>query len=86
MGVDGGISGSAHHTAADQTETELVHDIHANLDGRHAHRAFHNMLMCAQQFVPRNQRDARVLRQPAVHNIRHMPDEDHCPAYAVPQA
>lgn len=86
VGLDGDIPGAAHHTTADQTETELVPDIHADLDGRRAHRPVHHMLVRAQQLVPGDDRDARVLRQPPVHNIRHLPDENHLPADAVLQA
>lgn len=85
MGLDGDVPGAAHHTAADQTETELVSDFHADLAGRRAHRAVHNMFVRAQQLVPGDGRDAGVLRQPPVHNIRHLPDEDHRPADAVLQ-
>lgn len=45
VGVNGDILGAAHHTAADQTETELVFDIHADLAGRRAHRAVHNLFV-----------------------------------------
>jgi len=83
VGVDGDILGAAHHTAADQTKTELVSDIHADLVGRRAHRTVHHMLLRAQQFVSGDDRDAGVLWQPQVHNIRHMPDEDHRPTHPL---
>lgn len=51
MGFDGDIPGAAHHTAADQTETKLVFDIHANLAGRRADRAVHNLFVRSQQLV-----------------------------------
>lgn len=85
VGVDGDVPGAAHHTAADQTETELVPDIHADLAGRRAHCAVYNMFLRAQQLVSDDDRDAGVLRQPPVHNIRHLPDEDHRPADPVLQ-
>lgn len=86
VGVDGGVPGDAHHPAADQAEAELVPDLHAHLGGRRAHRTVHHMLVRAQQLVPGHGRDAGVLRQPPVHHIRHMPDEDHRPADALLQA
>lgn len=45
VGFNGDIPGAAHYTAADQTETELVLDIHADLAGRRAHRAVHNLFV-----------------------------------------
>jgi len=83
MGFNGDILGAAHHTATDQTKTELVSDIHANLVGRRAYGSVHNMLLRSQQFVSGDDRDAGVLWQPKVHNICHMPDEDHRPINAL---
>lgn len=51
MGFNGDILGAAYHTATDQTKTELVSDIYADLVGRRTHGSVHNMLLCAQQFV-----------------------------------
>lgn len=36
--------------------------------------------------MPGDDRNARVLRQSQVHNIRHMPDENHRPTNALLQA
>lgn len=83
MGFNGDIFGAAHHTTSDQTKTELVSYIHADLVGRCAHGTIHNMLLRAQQFVSGDDRDAGVLRQSQVHNICHMPDEDYRPTHTL---
>jgi len=83
MGFNGDFLGAAHHTTTDQTKTELVSDIHADLVGRRAHGTVHNMLLCAQQFLSSDDRNACVLRQSQVHNIYHMPDEDHRPTHPL---
>lgn len=83
MGNDGDILGAAHHSATDQTKTELVSDIHADLVGRRDHRAVHNVLLREQQAMPGDQRAAWVLPQSQVHNIHHMPDEDRRPVHPL---
>jgi len=62
VGFNGYIPGVAHHTAPDQTEAKLVLDFYADLVGRCAHCAVHNMLVRAQQLMPGDDRDASVLR------------------------
>lgn len=84
MGVNGDILGVAHYSVADQTETELVFDIHADLVGRRADRTVYNMFLRAQQLVSGDDRNASVLWKPEMHHIRYMPDEDHRPTDFVP--
>lgn len=86
MGVDGDILGAAHHTIADQTEAELVFDIHADLDGRQSYRPVHNVLVHENQHESGDERDTQVMRQSQVYNIRHLPDENRLAVDAVLQA
>jgi len=83
LGFNGDFLSAAHHTTANQTKTKLVSDIHADLVGRRAHGIVHNMLLRAQQFLSSDDRNAGVLWKSQVHNIRHMPDENHCPAHPL---
>jgi len=83
LGFNGDFLGAPHHTTADQTKTELVSDIYADLVRRRAHGTVHNMLLRAQQFLSSDDRDAGVLWQSQVHNIHHMPDENHRPAHPL---
>jgi len=86
VGVDGDLPGVAHHTAANETETKLVPDLHADLDGRLADRVVHNVHVRAeQQPVHHGEGGAEILRHPPVYHIRRLPDEDRVAADAVLQ-